>query len=173
MRCPACGHADDKVVDSRLTNDSYAIRRRRECLGCGNRFSTYERAEVSIPMVVKQDGRRERFDRNKAQRSLLVALQKRHIRTQVVEDVLDRLERELSSSGIKEIQSRRIGDFFMDELRTIDEIAYIRFASVYRSFQDILEFMAEVDKLRSANNHRAGDDPAASTPQEAEEKVEP
>ena len=149
MKCPFCGHLDDKVIDSRLSKDGDIVRRRRECLKCDGRFTSYERIEEIFPMVVKKDGRREPFDRQKILRGLEKACEKRPIGIEVRESLVTRIERKLQELGEKEIPSSLIGKQVMLELKEIDEIAYVRFASVYREFRDIKEFMEEIKGLFS------------------------
>lgn len=144
MRCPFCGHLEDKVVDSRLSKEGEAIRRRRECLGCERRYTTYEHIEDMLPVVVKKDGRREPFDRLKILHGLKKACEKRPISVDTLETVTDDIERELQDLSDREIQSTWIGEKIMEKLRTLDEVAYVRFASVYRQFKDINEFMREL-----------------------------
>ena len=154
MKCPFCGDFDNKVVDSRLSGESDVIRRRRECLGCGRRFTTYERVEDILPMVIKKDGRREPFDRNKILSGIQIACQKRPISVAALEEIADRIEKTLQEKGDKEIKSSTIGETVMQELHDLDEVAYVRFASVYRSFKDINEFMAELKDLLSEEESR-------------------
>ena len=154
MKCPFCGDFDNKVVDSRLSGESDVIRRRRECLGCGRRFTTYERVEDILPMVIKKDGRREPFDRNKILSGIQIACQKRPISVAVLEEMADRIEKVLQEKGDKEIKSSTIGETVMQELHDLDEVAYVRFASVYRSFKDINEFMAELKDLLNEEETR-------------------
>lgn len=141
MKCPFCAHADDKVVDSRTIKDGNLIRRRRECLECTKRFTTYERIEEIPLMVVKNDGRREPFDRSKTVIGILKACEKRPVGVEDIEDMVDRVEKNISNSVEKEVSSEKIGALVMEELKNTDEIAYVRFASVYRQFKDINEFM--------------------------------
>jgi len=157
MRCPACGHEESKVVDSRTARDGAAIRRRRECLQCGRRFTTYERAEDELPLVVKKDGRREPFDRHKVVGGMRRACEKRPVPLPVLERTADALERMLVESGEREIESRRIGEWVMERLRELDGVAYVRFASVYREFKDVGEFF---DALRSMLERRGIAPPA-------------
>ena len=147
MRCPFCAAVEDKVVDTRPSDNEQVIRRRRECTGCGRRFTTYERVDEILPMVIKKDGRREPFDRAKILAGLKKACSKRPVPVEVLEQAADRIERELEESGEKEIPSTRIGDAGMAALREIDEVAYVRFASVYRSFRDVNELMNELKSL--------------------------
>lgn len=155
MKCPFCGDFDNKVVDSRLSGESDVIRRRRECLGCGRRFTTYERVEDILPMVIKKDGRREPFDRNKILSGIQTACQKRPVPVAEMEEIIDRIEKTVQEKGDKEIKSSAIGETLMQELHDLDEVAYVRFASVYRSFRDINEFMDELkDLLKDEESRR-------------------
>ena len=147
MRCPFCSHAEDKVVDSRESKDGDAIRRRRECLGCGRRFTSYERIDEIPYMVVKKDGTRERFERQKLVAGLLKACEKRPVSVAALEAVADRVEATLQERPEKEISTAEIGAFVMEELKKLDKVAYVRFASVYRHFRDIGEFMNELQDL--------------------------
>src|SRR6478736_5535114 len=147
MRCPFCATIEDKVVDTRPSDGDQVIRRRRECISCGRRFTTYERIDEILPLVVKKDGRREPFDRAKILSGLKKACSKRPVPIEVIEKAVDRIERELEGSGEKEIPSTRIGDAGMAALHDIDDVAYVRFASVYRSFRDVNELMAELKSL--------------------------
>ncbi len=144
MRCPFCSFEDTKVIDSRLGKEGNNIRRRRECIECSRRFTTYERVEEALPLVVKKDGRREAFDRAKIIAGMQRACEKRPVSIETIEKMVDRLERTLQDAGEKEIESRRIGAAVMEALHDIDEVAYVRFASVYRQFKDINEFMDEL-----------------------------
>ena len=155
MKCPFCADFDNKVVDSRLSGESDVIRRRRECLGCGRRFTTYERVEDILPMVIKKDDRREPFDRNKILSGIQTACQKRPVPVAVMEEIVDRIEKSVQEKGDKEIKSSTIGETVMLELHDLDEVAYVRFASVYRSFKDINEFMDELkDMLEEEESRR-------------------
>jgi len=155
MKCPFCTDFDNKVVDSRLSGESDVIRRRRECLGCGRRFTTYERVDDIMPMVIKKDDRREPFDRNKILQGIQTACQKRPVPVAVMEEIVDRIEKSLQEKGDKEIKSSTIGETVMLELHDLDEVAYVRFASVYRSFKDINEFMDELkDMLEEEESRR-------------------
>ncbi len=147
MKCPSCGFIDDKVIDSRLGKDSTVIRRRRECLGCKKRFTTYERIEEVLPLVIKKDGRRAAFDRRKIVEGIRRACQKRPVSIERIELIADSIEQELLERSDKEIAVSHIGERVMEELKNIDEVAYVRFASVYRSFRDIEEFMREIQEL--------------------------
>jgi transcriptional repressor NrdR len=147
MKCPTCGEADTRVIDSRALRDGSEIRRRRQCDGCNARFTTYERAEGTFPMVVKKDGRREPWSRDKILHGLSKACEKRPVPVDVIERVVDEIGRTVSGLGDVEITSGRIGEEVMQRLRKLDEVAYVRFASVYRSFKDIDEFMSELSHL--------------------------
>ncbi len=147
MKCPYCGAIEDKVIDSREASDAGAIRRRRECVGCQRRFTTYERLEESPLLVVKRDGRREPFDRKKILSGLLKACEKRPIPTERVEALVDSIERGISTDFEKEVSSVEIGERVMQALQGFDEVAYVRFASVYRSFKDINQFMRELKDI--------------------------
>ena len=147
MKCPFCHETDNRVIDSRLSKDSNMIRRRRECSRCNRRFTTYERVEEMMPMVVKKDGRRESYDRIKIISGLKRACEKRPVSVNTIEAIADRIERNLQERGEKEIPSSVIGETLMRELHDTDQVAYVRFASVYRSFKDINEFMVELEEL--------------------------
>jgi transcriptional repressor NrdR len=147
MRCPYCGHVEDRVVDSREAQEGQATRRRRECAACGRRFTTYERIEEILPAVVKKDGRREPFDRRKIVEGLTRACQKRPVAAEQIEELVTGVERSLQELGEKEIPSHEIGERVMERLRTLDAVAYVRFASVYRDFRDVGEFMNELRDL--------------------------
>jgi transcriptional repressor NrdR len=147
MKCPFCGNLEDKVIDSRTSREGNAIRRRRECLKCSKRFTSYERVEDIIPMVVKKDGRREPFEREKVLTGLKKACEKRPIGMETLECVTDSIEKKLIGLGVKEIQSTWVGEEVMSSLRELDKVAYVRFASVYRQFKDINELMNEVKNL--------------------------
>lgn len=148
MKCPHCGAIDNRVVDSRMSRDAQVIRRRRACSSCERRFTTYERVEESVPLVVKREGRRELYDRAKVLRGLERACEKRDIELEQLEQLVDDLERELIESGEREVDSSFIGEQVMAHLRELDEVAYVRFASVYRSFKDVDEFMQELSVLK-------------------------
>jgi len=147
LRCPFCQHMDDRVIDSRLSKEGDMIRRRRECTHCLRRFTTYERVEETLPLVIKKDGRRENFDRGKILAGLHKACEKRPISVETLEKLVDRIEQKLQEGGEREIHSRVVGEQIMLELQNLDEVAYVRFASVYRSFKDVNEFMNEVKEL--------------------------
>ena len=150
MKCPYCAHLGDKVVDSRESREGEVIRRRRECLGCGKRFTSYERIDEIPYMVVKKDGTRERFERHKLVAGLLKACEKRPVSVAALEGVADRVESTLQERTEKEISTNEIGSFVMQELKKLDKVAYVRFASVYRHFRDIGEFMTELKDLLNA-----------------------
>ncbi len=154
MHCPFCGHADTKVIDSRLAAEGRQIRRRRECLHCTERFTTFETAELLLPMVVKGDLSREAFDENKLLTGMLKALEKRPVSRETVEAAAARICHKLRSLGEREVASRKVGEFVMEELRHMDEVGYVRFASVYRSFQDLEAFRTEIDQLRRHRRRR-------------------
>lgn len=147
MKCPFCENPEDKVIDSRTSKEGNAIRRRRECLLCGKRFTSYERVEDVVPMVVKKDGRREPFDMDKIKNGLLIACKKRPIETDRLDGIVDSIEKRLIGLGVKEVQSTWLGEEIMSELKELDKVAYVRFASVYRQFKDISELMDEVKTL--------------------------
>lgn len=149
MRCPFCQNHETRVIDSRLTEDGDAVRRRRSCEACGDRFTTIEEASLKLPVVVKSSGEREPYDESKLARGLERALEKRPVASGQVEQILHRIKRTLLTAGEREIDARDIGELIMDELRNVDQVAYVRFASVYRSFQDLNEFREEIDKLAS------------------------
>jgi transcriptional repressor NrdR len=148
MRCPFCGHLEDRVVDSREAQDGQATRRRRECLGCERRFTTYERVEESLPALVKKDGRRESFDRRKVLEGLRRACQKRPVSQERIDQMATQVERRLQESGEREVRSSAVGELVMELLRAEDPVAYVRFASVYRDFRDVGEFTAAVEGLQ-------------------------
>jgi transcriptional repressor NrdR len=147
MKCPFCDEIEDKVVDSRMAKEGEVIRRRRECQGCKRRYTTYERIEESLPMVVKKDGRREPFDRNKILAGIKKACEKRPISITTIEAVTDKIEKAIQEMGETEVQSRTIGEEVMKALHELDQVAYVRFASVYREFKDIDQFMDELKSL--------------------------
>jgi len=147
MRCPFCGADDTKVIDSRLSSEGDSVRRRRECLTCSERFTTFETAELTMPRVVKQDGSREQFREDKLRSGMTRALEKRPVDTEAVEGALSRIMRQLRSTGEREISSRQIGELVMEALAELDQVAYIRFASVYRSFEDVSAFREMIERL--------------------------
>ena len=149
MRCPFCGAQDTKVVDSRLFGEGDQVRRRRECTICKERFTTYESAELNLPRVVKQDGSRVPFDGRKLSQGLNRALEKRPVSTEQIDDAINHIKRKLLAHGEREIPSMQIGEWVMDELRALDQVAYVRFASVYRKFEDVNAFREEIEKLET------------------------
>ena len=151
MRCPRCGHEEDRVIDSRAVRDGKGVRRRRECLKCGHRFTTYEYVDAVALLVVKRDGRREPYQRDKVKRGILRAGQKRPLSAAEIEAVVDRIESALHRSGGEEVEAREIGRLVMDELRELDPVAYVRFASVYRRFESIQEFVEIVEGIAGPN----------------------
>ncbi|MGN1073985.1 MAG: transcriptional regulator NrdR [Eubacteriales bacterium] len=155
MKCPFCGYTDSRVVDSRPADDDSSIRRRRECLSCKQRFTTFEVIEHVQLVVIKSDGSRQAFDRSKLLNGLLKACEKRPVPLRRLEEIVDDIEQQLQNGLEREVESRRIGELAMDKLRSVDEIAYIRFASVYRRFQDISSFMDELNALLKANKESA------------------
>jgi transcriptional repressor NrdR len=154
MHCPFCGHTETKVIDSRLAGEGRQIRRRRECLACTERFTTFETAELLLPTVVKGDRSREPFDEKKLLTGMQKALEKRPVSLEAIEAAVARICHKLRSLGEREIASRSIGEMVMEELRHLDEVGYVRFASVYRSFQDLDAFRAEIDQLRRHRRRR-------------------
>jgi len=151
MRCPFCGNLEDRVIDSRTSKEGDAIRRRRECLACKKRFTSYERVEDVLPLVIKKDGRREPFERNKILTGLKKACEKRPIAIDTLEGIVDSIEKKLINLGVKEIPSSWIGEDVMENLKKLDKVAYVRFASVYRQFKDIDDLMKEVHSLIGAD----------------------
>ena len=147
MKCPYCDHAESKVIDSRESKNGFTIRRRRECLACAKRFTTYEKIEEIPYMVVKKDGRRQRFDAQKVLRGLLIACEKRPISVSQLEDIVEEIENMLQEKTEKEIGAEEIGHHLMKRLHELDKVAYVRFASVYRDFKDVLEFKQELEKI--------------------------
>ena len=148
MKCPFCGNLETQVVETRISEDADFIRRRRQCGACEKRFTTYERPDVTFPAIVKKDGRRIEYKRSKILGSMSLALRKRPVSTEQVDAAIERIEEKLLSLGLREVASNRIGELVMRELKKLDKVAYIRFASVYRSFEDIDEFRALVDEVR-------------------------
>ena len=148
MKCPFCGHADTQVVETRMAEDGDFIRRRRQCAHCEKRFTTYERPDVTFPAVVKKDGRRIDYERAKLLGSMNLALRKRPVSTEQIDSAVERMEEKLLNLGVREIPSSRIGELVMRELKKLDKVAYVRFASVYRSFEDVDDFKSVVDEIR-------------------------
>jgi transcriptional repressor NrdR len=149
MHCPFCSHDDTRVIDSRLLGEGDQIRRRRECVSCKARFTTYETAELSLPRIVKSDGRRETFSDEKLRGGILKALEKRPVPMERTENAITQVKRRIRESGEREIDSGRIGEMVMDALRGLDQVAYVRFASVYRSFEDVRAFLEEIERLEN------------------------
>ena len=153
MKCPFCHEADNRVIDSRLSKDGHMVRRRRECLKCSRRFTTYERVEETMPLVVKKDGRREKFDRQKVLAGLLRACEKRPVSTTQLEELVNGIEVQVADAPDREIPAKQIGEILMAHLRDLDKVAYVRFASVYLDFKDVKEFLDELkDLLRSSKS---------------------
>lgn len=152
MHCPFCGATDTKVIDSRLVSEGNHVRRRRECVTCQERFTTYESAELVMPRIIKTDGVREPFNEDKLIAGLNKALEKRPVSIERVEEAVNRIKANLRSTGEREVESRVVGEQVMKELRSLDEVAFVRFASVYRSFKDLNEFRQEIDRLSKDNN---------------------
>jgi len=170
MRCPFCQNEDTRVIDSRLTDDRDAVRRRRSCEACGERFSTLEEANLKLPYIVKSNGDREHYDESKLARGLERALEKRPVDSSEIEHILHRIKRNLLTCGEREIAAREVGELVMNELREVDQVAYVRFASVYRSFQDVDAFSDEIKRLqaqtvrgRRASREQAQNDIATKT----------
>ena len=150
MRCPFCRHEDTQVVDSRVSEDGAAIRRRRRCPACDKRFTTYERVELAMPSIVKKDGSRTEFDRRKIMASMQLALRKRPVAADAIDAAVARIEYQLLGSGEREVRSERLGELVMGELRELDKVAFVRFASVYRRFEDVSEFEDVIEEFRRA-----------------------
>ena len=148
MKCPFCSHADTQVVETRMSEDGDFVRRRRQCGSCDKRFTTYERPDVTFPAIVKKDGRRIEYEREKLRASMNLALRKRPVSTEQTDAAIERIEEKLLSLGQREVPSTRIGELVMRELKKLDKVAYVRFASVYRSFEDIDDFKTLVDEVR-------------------------
>jgi transcriptional repressor NrdR len=148
MKCPFCGNADTQVVETRMAEDGDFIRRRRQCGACEKRFTTYERPDVTFPAIVKKDGRRIEYERAKLLGSMKLALRKRPVSTEQIDAAVERIEEKLLNLGVRELPSSRIGELVMRELKKLDKVAYVRFASVYRSFEDVDEFKTVVDEIR-------------------------
>lgn len=148
MHCPFCGHDETKVIDSRLAGEGRQVRRRRECVACEERFTTFESAELVLPHIIKRDDSRQPFDISKLRNGIVRALEKRPVSSETIEELIVRITHRLQAMGEREIPALRVGDLVMDELQAIDEVAYVRFASVYRSFQDVTEFQDEIVRLQ-------------------------
>lgn len=152
MFCPFCNAPDTKVIDSRLATDGAQVRRRRECLECGERFTTYESVELSLPRVVKSDGNRVKFDEQKLRRGLVKALEKRPVASERIDSIVNQIVKRMMADGAREVPSSQLGEWIMHSLRELDQVAYVRFASVYRSFQDVNAFREEIEKLVQATS---------------------
>ncbi len=159
MKCPGCSGMENKVIDSRLNKEGTVIRRRRECLSCSDRFTTYEKLERSLPMLIKKDGRREEFDRDKVIEGVRKACQKRPVSVKDIEDLVDRVEQYIQELGDKEVSAVKVGEKVINEIYNLDDVAYVRFASVYRSFKDVNEFMVE---LKEVLKSKEGNNPPGS-----------
>ncbi len=156
MKCPFCQHPDTQVIETREFENGNALRRRRRCAGCDRRFTTFERAELNLPAVVKKDGRRVEYQRDKLAASLVLALRKRPIGAEAIDAAIGRIEERLLQSGGREIDSARIGEWVMDELKQLDDVAYVRFASVYRSFKDPAQFVQILEEMARGGARRSG-----------------
>ena len=152
MHCPFCSHHETKVIDSRLMAEGGQIRRRRECVECNERFTTFEVAELLMPKVIKQDGSRQPFDEDKLRAGILRSLEKRPVGVEAIESAISRIKHKLRASGEREVPTQLLGETVMEQLRELDEVAYVRFASVYRSFKDLNEFRAEIERLEQEQN---------------------
>jgi len=170
MHCPFCGEDDTKVIDSRLVAEGNQVRRRRECFSCRERFTTFETAELVMPRVVKQDGTRQPFDEEKLRSGLMKALEKRPISIEQIDTALSHIKAQLRATGEREVKSMRLGEEVMNELRRLDKVAYVRFASVYRSFQDVNEFKEEIERLAAGNGDSVADVAKALADSGAEKK---
>jgi transcriptional repressor NrdR len=170
MHCPFCNFEDTKVIDSRLAGEGRQVRRRRQCLKCEERFTTFESPELVLPYVIKRDDRREPFDQNKLRNGFLSALQKRPVQHEDIERSIEHVTHVLQTLGEREIPSRRIGDLVMEELRRLDEVGFVRFASVYRSFQDVTEFQQEIERLKARPNPQASREQMSLLPDDDEKK---
>ena len=151
MHCPFCGADDTKVIDSRLVAEGDQVRRRRECLSCSERFTTYEVAELMMPKIIKHNGNREPFNEDKLRSGIHRALEKRPVGVEEIEAAVTQIKHTLQATGEREVKSRVVGELVMDALRSLDDVAYVRFASVYRSFQDLAEFQAEIERMQEAD----------------------
>jgi len=156
MRCPYCGHKEDKVVDSRATSEEAAVRRRRECLKCGKRFTTYEYVEEVSLLVIKKDGSRQSFDRKKILSGIVKACEKRQISVEKMEEIIAQVERAIQKKSDREVPSTRIGELVMEKLKLLDDVAYVRFASVYRQFKDVGQFMSELKEVLKKEDSTLG-----------------
>jgi transcriptional repressor NrdR len=147
MRCPFCEAEETKVIDSRLADEGYVVRRRRECLHCSERFTTFETAELVMPQIVKNDGRREPFNEEKLRTGIIRALEKRPVESDAVENLITHIKQQMRATGDREIKATKLGEWVMDALKNLDQVAYVRFASVYRSFEDVNAFREEIERL--------------------------
>jgi transcriptional repressor NrdR len=170
MHCPFCNFEDTKVIDSRLAGEGRQVRRRRECLSCSERFTTFESPELVLPYVIKRDDRREPFDESKLRNGFLNALQKRPVQREDIERSIEHIAHTLQTMGEREVSSRSIGDLVMEELRRLDEVAYVRFASVYRSFQDVTEFQQEIERLQALPSLLGGREQMSLLPDDGSKK---
>jgi len=170
MHCPFCSHEETKVIDSRLAGDGRQIRRRRQCLDCNERFTTFESAELVLPRLIKSDNSRQPFDESKLRNSMVRALEKRPVPSSDFEKAVGRLVHKLRTMGEREVPSRMIGELVMEELRGLDEVAYVRFASVYRSFQDVTEFQDEIKRLQDISKAAANREQMSLLPESLENK---
>lgn len=159
MHCPFCSTDETKVIDSRLVAEGAQVRRRRECLSCAERFTTYEAAELVLPRIIKQDGSREPFDEQKLRAGLLRALEKRPVSVESIEAEINQIKHRLRATGEREVKSLQVGERVMESLKALDQVAYVRFASVYRSFQDLAEFRDAIESLEAEPNPNPGDQP--------------
>ncbi len=157
MRCPFCSHDDTKVIDSRLVAEGGQVRRRRECTSCSERFTSYETAELLMPRIIKQNGNREPYDEEKMRAGLLRALEKRPVSVEKIEAVVSQIEHSLQAAGEREVESIRVGELVMEQLKLLDQVAFVRFASVYRDFKDLNEFREEIDRLAEEPETRNDD----------------
>ena len=155
MHCPFCKDSETKVIDSRLVAEGDQVRRRRECQACSERFTTFETAELVLPGVIKSNGRREPFDEEKLRSGIMRAIEKRPVSFETVESMINRIKHHLRATGEREVKTRDVGELVMNELRQLDDVAYVRFASVYRSFQDVDEFREEIERLRESTDDDA------------------
>jgi len=170
MHCPFCSSTDTKVIDSRLAAEGRQVRRRRQCLECAERFSTFETPELVMPRVIKRDTRREPFDHEKLRMGIVSALQKRPVSSEQIEALIERVIHRLQTLGEREVDSRIIGDLVIEELRELDEIGYVRFASIYRSFQDVTEFQDEIQRLRTLSSSLINKEQMSLLPDLADDK---
>jgi len=173
MRCPFCSHEETQVVETRDSEEGYVVRRRRRCQSCDKRFTTYEHAEIAMPVVVKKDGRRAEFDSAKLRASMALALRKRPVSVEQIDAAIERIQEKLLGSGSKEVLSAKVGEHVMRELKRIDKVAYVRFASVYRSFKDIDEFMHELEDLIRLRKDSLRDENPVKPTRPQEKKSDP